>query len=354
MKKTIIIVVIASILALIGFKLARNKQAINRQNKPVDRSSFKIPVNVAEAIQASVQGTFILPAVVKPLSEAKITINASGKIKSLNFKLGSKVNKGQIIGSIDNSLKQISLQSAQLLADKQELDYKRMKELYEGKAATEVDLINAKYNYENSRTQVAQLKQQIADGNLVSPLGGVITQKNIEEGEFINVGAAAATVVDVSKLKASVMVSEKDVYRLREGLPVMIRSDVFPDKSFQGVISFINPVSDEGHNYEVEITIQNNNGLLLKGGTFIRVEFNIKGSTTALQIPKLALVEGTKNPYVYTVKDNKPVIRKVVIGRDLGENIEILDGLTAGEQVITSGQINLNETSTIDIIKNTK
>jgi RND family efflux transporter MFP subunit len=297
-----------------------------------------------------IEASFSLPAVVKPVNEANITLNASGKLKALDFELGSRVNKSQIIGSLDNSLKQISLEAAQLLVDKTKLDYERFKDLYDGKAATEVDLNNSKYNYENAKSQAAQIKQQIADASLISPINGVITKKNMEIGEFANLGAAIATVVDISTLKSVVMVSENDVYKLKEGMQVNISSDIFPGKEFKGTINFISPSGDDSHNYEVEVFIDNSNKVAIKAGTFIKVHFDIKGDAKTLQIPKLALVEGTKNPFVYVSAGNKAIMKKIVLGRDLGENVEVVSGLTAGEPVITSGQINLTESSLIEVI----
>jgi membrane fusion protein (multidrug efflux system) len=350
MKKIIILSSIAVIFFLIGFRLVRNKQTINEQNKPVDRSAFRIPVTVADAVEEQVEGTFVLPAVLKPVSEVKIALNASGKLKALDVELGSRVARGQVIGSLDNSLKQINLEAAQLLVDKSRQDYERIRDLYEGKAATEVDLNNSKYNYENAKSQAAQIRQQITDASLITPVSGVVTAKKAEVGEFVNMGTPVVTVVDVSTLKAVVMVSERDVYRLKESMPVVITSDIFPGREFAGKVRFISPNGDDSHNYEVEVNVENDQRLALKAGTFIRVRFDIKGESKTLQIPKLALAEGMKNPYVYLARGDRPEMKQVVLGRDLGSRVEVLEGLKAGDPVITSGQINLTENSLIEVI----
>lgn len=350
MKKITIIAGVILIISFIGVKLAMNKETINELNKPVDRSSIKVPVTVHPVFEAEVTGNFILPAVVQPKHETHITLNTSGKIKSLMFDLGTYVSKGQVIGTLDNRLKQINLESAELLLKKSKTDYERIKDLYQGKAATEVDLNNSKYTYENAQAQVDLIKQQIADGHLISPVSGVITRKNLNEGEFVNTGVSIATVTDISTLKSSVMVSEKDVYRLKEGMPVKISTDIFPDKIFRGNIRYISPSGNENHTYEVEIIIQNTTGAALKAGTFIRVQFDLNSQSAVMQIPKLALVEGTKNPLVYVAENGKPILKKIVLGRDLGENIEVIEGLRLNEKVITSGQINLTENSLIEIV----
>ncbi len=349
MKKIATISGIIILFALVGFKLAVNKKHINEKNKAVDRSGISVPVTVSEVIEGNTESTFILPATVKPQNDVNITLNTSGKVSDVNFELGSHVVKGQVLGSLENNLKNISLKNAELLAEKANGDYQRFKELWEGKAATEMDFRNAKYNYESAMSQVAQIKQQIADASIISPITGIITKKNIDAGEFVNPGASVATVVDITKLKASVLVSEKDIYKLKEGMPALITSDVFPGKDFSGTVKYVSPAGDEAHNYEVEVAFNNDNQLL-KAGTFISVRFNISGNHTALQIPKTALVEGTKNPFVYTVKGKGAEMKKITIGRDLGENVEVLSGLQQGEQVITSGQINITSSSVIEII----
>lgn len=351
MKKNIIIIAaLVAVIALIGFTLANNKKKINAANKVVDRSTVAVPVFTVKVSNQNINGQFTLPAKVEPVNEADITINSSGKLKHLNIDLGSVVKKGQVLGSIDNSLKQLNLQSTQLLVDKYERDYNNYKELYKGKAASENEYTNAKYNYENAKTQAAQIKQQIEDGNLVAPVSGVIVKKNVEEGEFVNVGSVVGTVVDISKLKANVMVSEKDIYRLSAGMPVTILCDIYPGKSFKGSIRYISPRGDESHNYQVEVTVENNAGAQLKGGTFVRVKFDTKNTSKGLFIPKKALVEGLKNPYVYVTNANKAETRKLVLGRESGEDVEVVSGLKEGEEVIVSGQINLAEGSVVAVV----
>lgn len=351
MKKIAIISVVVILIGLIGWKLYSNKQVINENNKPVDRSMIAIPVSTEAAAYAKIEGGFSLPSVLKPVDEANVTLNTSGKIKSLNFDLGTKVHKGQVLGTVDTDLQQINLKTAELQVSKLKSDYDRMVKLHEGNAVTQVDLDNVKFQYDNAKFQVESLKQQIANGTLISPINGIITSKKVEVGEFISIGTPAAHVVDLAKMKTMVKVSEKDAYRIKEGMKVNVTSDIFPDKPLIGEIRYISPNGDQNHNYEVEVIIPGAEKEGLKAGTFVSVNFDITSSDNVLQIPKKALVEGITNPYVYVAKDNKPVVHKLVLGRDLGENVEVMNGIEEGELVITSGQINLSDKSIIKLIK---
>lgn len=352
MKKNIIIIAgLVVIILAITLTLANNKKKINASKEVVDRSAVPVYVSTFQVEQLPLQGTLNVPAVLSANEEASISAATSGKIVSLNVELGSKVSKGQVIGVVDVKQKELNLKSTELNVEKLEKDYERDKILLQGNAATESAVTKTKYDYETNKIQADVIKQQIKDGNIVSPINGIITEKKLVAGEYVNTGAKVASVVDISKLKAVVFVSESDVFKLKEGDPVNVSTEVFPGTVFKGKISFISPKGDDNHNYRVEIAVANNNSIRLKAGIYVIAEFNVGGTSTALQIPKRALVEGVKNPYVFIASGNKSLKRKISIGREVGENVVVLQGLNPGEQVITDGQINLIDGSKIETAK---
>jgi membrane fusion protein (multidrug efflux system) len=351
-KKTIIIIAALVVIVLaIVLTLANNKKKINASKQVVDRSNVPVYVSTFTVEPLPIQGNLNVPAVLSPNEEANISAAAAGRITSLSIELGSKVSKGQVIGKVDVKQKELNLKSTELNVEKLGNDYERDKILLQGNAATESAVTKSKYDYESNKIQADLIKQQIQDGNIVSPINGIITNKKLVAGEYVNVGAQIASVVDVSKLKAFVFVSEMDVFKLKQGDQVKVTTDIFPGTAFKGTITFINPKGDENHNYQIEIAIANNNTAQLKAGIYVIAEFNVGGNTNVLQIPKRALVEGVKNPYVFIASGAKAVKRKISVGREIGENIEVLGGLTKGEQVITDGQINLIDGSKIETAK---
>lgn len=352
MKNRIITIAIVAVVILgITFTLIRNKKAINESNKVADRSNVPVSVAVAKVQLLPVNGNLEVPSVLAPEDEAVISAGVQGKITSLKFDLGTKVTKGEVIGTIDTKQKQIALQTTELTVEKLKNDYERNQDLLKGNAINETAVTDAKYNYENNRLQADQIRQQIADANIVAPISGVITSRKLIEGEFANVGNVIGTVVDVSHLKAQVYVNEKDVYQLKDGDKAVITSDVFPGKTFGGRIGFISPKGDENHNYQVEVIVENAD-TKLKAGTYIKASFSLGTDANALQIPKKALVDGMKNPYVYVMAGNRAAQRKLVLGREIGENVEVLSGLNAGDEVVTDGQINLIEGSLVEKVNN--
>lgn len=348
MKNKIIIGIVA--IVLIGgmvYKLTQNKKVIEKNETPVDRSNVPVAVTTADAGYFPVATDYALPAVLDINKSGSINATNPGKIVSLNIELGSHVTKGQLVGKVDTKLKEIAVKSTELTIAKLEKDAVRTQELIEGDAAPATSILDLSYNLEANKIQKENLKQQIADNNIYAPISGIITQKNLNAGEFVNPGTPIAAIMDVSVLKAIVYVSENNVYDLHIGQATQVTSTVFPDKVVRGIIKYISPKGDENHNYRVEVEIPNSG---YKAGTYVSVKFGFKKPAEALQVPKIALVEGVKNPYVYVVKGDGFESRKVQLGEELGENIIIRSGLLAGEKVITSGQINLTAKSKIAIV----
>lgn len=345
MKKGIIITaVVLALFASIGFVLARNKKTIDAKKVIVDRTKIPVAVAVTKVTLQTIDGNLQLPATLEPSKQADISATTPGKITSFRVALGSSVGAGQVVGSIDTRQQQLSVKDAQEALNKAQKDYQLQKELLEGNAGTAQSVKDAEHNLEAARIRVQQSGQQVGEGVIKSPISGIVTAKNGEVGEYANPGTSLATVVDIYNLKAVVFVGEKDVYQLKLNQSASISADVLPGKSFMGKVSFISPVGDENHNYRVELAV-NNKAAELKAGTYIKVAFDLGNNFTALQIQKLALVEGTKNPYVYVVNNNQAFIRKITVGREAGENIEVLTGLKEGDEVVTSGQINLTNGS---------
>lgn len=350
MKKILIIGGIVALIAIIALKLISNKKTINESKQVVDRSKIPVSVSIGTVEDKATKSSFQLPSTLNPFEESTIAVTVSGKITRLNIENGTHVKKGQIIGSIDTDLKRLNLEAVELYEAKLKKDYTRTTELFEGKAATETNVMDAKYAYDNKRIEADQIRKQISDGNIVAPFNGIISNKNLNVGEFANVGTAIASIVNIDQLKAQVYVNEKDAYRLQLGQATYITSEVFPGVEYKGKISFISPKGDASHNYLVEVVLENAGKNKLKAGTYALVEFRSESTIHVLQIPKNALVEGLKNPYVYVVDGTKAKMKKITLGRELGENIEVVNGLVVGEQIIISGQINLFDGSNIQIV----
>ncbi len=375
MSKIIGFIAALGIAAAIGFTLFKNKKEIDKNNTPVDRSNAAVAVSVASVAFGSLDEHALFPATLKAFDEANISAQTSGIISSLNLEL---VSKGQTVGKIDTRLQEYNLKSAEINLktveankksaeinlSKLSADYERAKELYENKAGLEVNMINAKNAYDNAKNtlenannsydnaavQIELIKQQITNAQIIAPLSGTISAKNIKQGEFTNPGVVIASITNIGNLKASVFVEQDKVYQLKLGQTGVLTSSFFPNKNFTAKIIFISPKADANHNYQVDLLLTHTEGVSLKAGTDMFARFNTSKKASVLQIPKTALVLDHAEPFVYVLEQGKAVGKTIKIGAVLYDKVEVLSGLNEGEKVITNGQINIKEGSNIAVL----
>lgn len=354
MKRKWILPLVIIVAALgIGLRLAGNKKKIDAAKQPVDRSGFTIPVTTIVAAVGTEAGAFTVPGTLQPYNHAKVMVQAQGKLARLDVDLGSRVVKGQTIGSLDVEQRKLDLAAAELALEKLRKDDERYRELVAGKAATEANYDDVHFNFETQKVKVDQIRQMIRDAQVVCPVAGIVVARNVEVGEYVNPGTPVVEVVDVNRLKARVHVSESDAYRLKEGDAVTITSDVFPGETFNGQVTFVSPRGDASHNYEVEVAVRNEKDHPLKSGTFVNARFDTGYGVQLLTIPKNALGEGVKDPYVYVVAGDPSSAtagrRELVLGREIGDRVEVTSGLKPGETVVVTGQLNLVDGSRVRV-----
>jgi RND family efflux transporter MFP subunit len=315
-----------------------------KKGEVATESKVKVTTVVAEL--QPVNQTTTYTATVKADVINQITPAIPGRIEKIYVEIGNKVSRGQLLVQMEPSnLKQQTTQLANL-----EKDYERYNELLKvgGIAQQQVDQI---------KTQIDVLKTAIKNlqdnTQLRSPISGTITARNYDNGDVF-AQLPILTVQQLNPLKAVINVSESYFTKVKLGMPVDIRLDVYENESFTGKVTLIYPTIDAStHTFGVEVTIQNNN-LKVRPGMYARVTLNW-GKTDHVLVPDVAVVKqaGANDKYVYTlVSDSIAKYNKVEVGQRVGSNFEILSGLTPGDVVVTAGQSRLIDGSVVERVKN--
>lgn len=349
MKRIITIVVVVALLALIVLRLISNHEKINA-TKNVKTDLTYVSVNVSPVVKMSLIDSLRLTGYLDAFSEIEIASQAQGIITSLDASLGQAKPKGSIIATIDNEMKQLAVKKAKLNVDKLEKNLERYKNLYNGGTLTEQQLDDAKTMYEDAVLQLEQAGKQLSDATILSPINGIISKKQAEIGEYANIGTPIATLVDISRFKLKLSVSETNVYKLKLGDIAIVSTDVYPGVTFEGKISFIGPKGDETHNYPVEILIANSREYPLKSGTFANANIKLPSSGEALYIPRESLLGSVNDANVYVVENGKAILQSIVVGNGNDKFIKVISGLNEGDQIVITGQINLSDGKEIKII----
>lgn len=349
MKRTIIIVVALIVLSLIAFRLSVSYKKINA-NKSVSTDLDYVSVNVSPVTKMSMTDSLQLTGNMEAFSEIDIAAETQGAITSLYAELGQEKSKGSIIATIDSKLKKLAVQTASISVVKLKIDLERYINLYNGGTATEQQLSEAQNLFDNAEIQLEQAEKQLSYATIKSPISGIVIKKQVEEGEFVNLGSPIATIVDISKLKIKLNVSETNVYQLKLNDKAIITTDVYPGEVFEGNISFISSQGDDSHNYPVEIVIPNSSKYPLKSGTFANVIIKLPVVAEALYIPRESLLGSITEASVYVAEKDRAILKKIIVGSGNDKYVKVVSGLKEGEKVIVNGQINLSNNKAVKIV----
>ena len=267
-----------------------------------------------------------------------IAPQAAGRISRILVDVGDFVKKGQVVAEMD----QTQLAQIELQLKNNEIEYMRLKELYEvgGLSKSDLDAVEMAYNV--SKTQYNNLKE---NATLVSPINGVITARNYDAGDMYAMSAPIYTVEQIVPVKLLVGISETDYTKVKVGDSVEISADAIPDKTFYGKVRKIYPTVDPAtRTFTVEVVVDNNYSTL-RPGMFARAKVNF-GSNNSVVIPDVAVVkqQGSGERFVYVLNEDGTVTyQKVVLGRRMGTEYEVLEGIADGAKVVTGGQIRLKD-----------
>lgn len=351
MKRAIVIIIAIGLIVLIFFRLKSNHEKISA-SKNVSTDLGYINVTVSKVRQMEFTPELNLVGNLNAYTELDVASEAQGTVSSLNAELGQQKAKGSIIGSIDSKLKQLAVNSAKISVDKASKTLQRYKNLFDGGTATAQQLEDAQNNYDNAVIQLEQAEEQLADATIKCPINGIITKKYVENGAFVNIGSPIVSIIDISKLKIKLNVSEANVYQLKTGNNAVITTSVHPGIEFSGNISFISPKGDESHNYQVEIIIPNTSEYPLKAGTFVNVKIKLPLNGNGLYFPREALQGSISNAQVFVASEGKAVLRNITVNSGNDKYLQVISGLKEGDEVITAGMVNLSEGVAIKVVQN--
>ena len=295
-------------------------------------------VAVAQVFEREVPQMATYTSTVQANVKNNIAPQSGNRIKEIKADVGDFVKKGQVLAKMDR----IQLQQAELQMKNNEIEYNRLKGLYEVGALSKSDLDAIELAYKVSKTSYENL---LENSVLRSPIEGVISARNYDEGDMYTMSAPLFVVEQIVPVKLLVAISESDYSKVSKGDEVEIVADALAGKLFTGKINKIYPTIDPStRTFTVEIVVSNPKKEL-RPGMFTRVTVKF-GVNNNVVIPDVAVVkqQGSGERFVYVLNEDGTVTyQKVVLGRRMGTEYEVLEGLSDGATIVTGGQIRLKD-----------
>lgn len=355
MKKSIItIVVIVVAIGSIAVVLNNNKKENSEKTAIVAAKNAAVSVKTATAKTEEISLDFVSNGNFEPIQELTFAAEKAGKVTKVLVKEGDYVTVGQTLAIMRGDVINVNAQNANAVYQNAATDYKRFENAFKTGGVTKQQLDQAKLALDNAKTNLTQANINVGDTRIKAPISGFINKKYIEPGSILTGMPATSLfdIVNVSKLKLKVTVNENQVASLKVGTSIKVVSNVYPDKEFSGKISFIAPKADTSLNFPVEIEIANNASNDLKAGMYGTAKFaSNKQKQSLMVVPRNAFVGSVSSNQIFVVENDIAKLKNVTAGRILGDKVEILNGLSEGDTVVVTGQINLQDGNKVEIIK---
>lgn len=315
---------------------SRSSQKQNEAHADTLRVSVVTPrvdtVTVAESFSATVESYV----------RNNIAPQVPNRIKAIHVEVGQSVRKGQLLATLDNA----QLVQLELKMKKSKTDLDRIEELYQMGGISKSDWENARMAYDVDASSYRNLSENT---RLVSPIAGVITARNYDSGDLYSPQLPLLVVEQISPLKIKIHVSEKYFALIHKGMPVEVKSDVFPQETFPGVVALTYPsVDPSSRTFAVEINLKNSDNRL-RPGMYAHVTMELERKALLL-VPDVAVrtLQGTGEKMVYLYKDGKAVQQAVSLGTLIGNRYVVEKGVSEKDQVITSGLNRIKSGMTVE------
>ncbi|MDH1009664.1 efflux RND transporter periplasmic adaptor subunit [Pseudomonas nicosulfuronedens] len=371
--------IMLGVVAVIVAVLAGSKYlSIKKQIAMFSAPRPPVSVNATLAEQRDWQSRLAAIGTLRAIQGVTLTAEVSGTVSAVQFVSGEKVKIGQPVVQLESDVEQATLRTAEADLGLAQVEYERGKSLVGRQAISksEYDRLAAQLN--RSTATVAQLKASLDKKRILAPFSGTIGIRQVDVGDYVSPGTEIVTLQDLSTLQVDFFLPEQDFPLLKRGQKVVVRVAAYPGQSFDAQIDAISPrVDNQTRNLLVRASMANPDGKLLPG-MFANLEVQLPDSAPRVIVPETAVAFTLYGNSVYVVVPQKKKAddkdadvastsqtqvtessqRKLEVERRFvktGERREgsvvILEGLKAGEEVVTSGQLKLDNGTAVAIVK---
>ena len=329
--------------------LTDTKTRLEARKDEANKGPEAVPVEVAKAGRRSIAASYAGTAPLEARGEAQVVAKTSGIALRVFADVGQQVHAGQPLVQIDRDRAALQVAQADAQVRKLEANYRRAAQLVEQKMVSVNDVDQLRYDLENARASLRLARLELSYGTVVAPISGVVASRNIKLGNLVQINTPIFTIVDNSRLEATLNAPEREIETLKAGQAVQLSVDALPGKTFAGRIDRVSPVVDSGSG-TFRVICAFDGGGLLQPGMFGRIRIEYDQRANALVIPRNALLEDGNAPAVFTVKADKAARTALKLGYVDGEWVEVRDGLREGDPVVVAGKSALREGSAVQVI----
>ena len=365
-KPLVILVIIVAI--LMGGIFAWQQFLAKKIIGPILKSMATAPQTVSTivAVESSWQTQSGALGSVRAVRGADLSAQASGVIDTIHIESGTEVKAGTVLLTLKPNDDPAKLEQLEAQAELAAITLKRDQEQLAAQAISQATVDTDTSNLKSARAQVVAQKALIEEKNVRAPFAGSLGIRQVDEGQYLSAGTTVVTLQALDPIFVDFYVPQGALSQLKPGQSVSATVDAYPGVTFKGKISSINSkVDSASRNVQARGSFANPDRKLIPG-MYANVKVEYGGATTQITLPQSCI---TYNPYgntVYVIQkntsnDNKDAKdastftaqqRFVKLGETRGDQVAVLDGIKAGDEIVTAGQLKLHNGSAVKVNNN--
>ncbi len=309
-------------------------------------------VEVTEAKTTNFKHYLELTGTITSKENIMVSAEANGRVIGVPGKEGQRVTKGTILVRLENEAISNQLAEAQSGYELAKTTWEKRKRLWEeNKIGSEIEYLQAKNTFQGAKNRVGVLQTQYNNSNIKAPITGTVDDIQVNEGEFISTGTPVVRVVDLERVEIEAELSEEYLRDVKKGDTVLVKIPslgIEQKERVEFVGQVINPAN---RSFTVKVAVDNKDKKI-KPNVLANLMINDYENPEALTVQSIAIRRDLKGDFVFVAAGNDGNLtaekRYVKTGKSFGNKTEILEGVSAGDKVVTAGfnQIGLGSTLT--------
>ncbi len=326
-----VLVIFAASIAIVGLQSCEKKEKVVVKSIEQIQKEQGVPVKTMDITTQELKLDLKFLSTLEGIRQATVASMVGDKIEKFPFKVGSAIREGQIVCQFPTNNPALQFEQAKVGYENFSKTYERMKALLAGGETSQQNFDNIETQYLVAKRNYEALKQMLF---VEAPISGLLVEKFAEEGNKVKVGDKIFTIAQMDRMRAIFFVNDEELQYIKSGLAVTIEKN---DKVYNGRITEVALAQDQMRKAFKIIAEFPNTNRELKVGMTVDVKLDYYKNPNAIVIPRSAVSVIAGKNYVYLADGDKATATEVSVGKAIGENVEIINGLKPGDKLIYQG-----------------
>ncbi|GIX49844.1 MAG: MexH family multidrug efflux RND transporter periplasmic adaptor subunit [Limisphaera sp.] len=286
---------------------------------------------------------------VRPVRGVRVTSELPGVIREVCFEPGAEVAEGTVLVRLDTSTEEAQLQEAEARAELAHWELERIRALHEARTVSRAELDAAEATWKEARARVAALRATLAKKTIRAPFAGRLGVREVHVGQYIQAGAPIVSLQALDPVYVEFALPQQAVAQVQPGLTVEVTTDAYPDRTFRGLLTAMDPDLDPvTRSLRLQATVPNPDGAL-RPEMYVKATVILPEADIVRVVPAPAVLHAPYGDSVFVVEpatNDAPgalVVRQqfVKLGRRRGDFVSVTAGLQVGQKVVSAGVFRL-------------